>query len=262
MRVAIILLILSTSTFGQMRGGARMGFGGGRGFGGGHVVSRGGPGVIVHRPGVVFNNGVRFVGGFGNFPFNNGPFFPGVPASVLSLGPCGFTPCFNSGFVRFGHGFRHFGFSPFFGNGFFGGGFGGGFPVAVPIYSDYAAYSQPQADYAGYSQPQVMVQQPAEPQRLEITLVDRRSEKENESNPAEAAPKNPKGNYDDPGPPTTPAIFVFKDGTRKELANYAIMRGQLIDVTDGKIFRIPLENIDREKTLDANAKAGREIALP
>jgi hypothetical protein len=33
-------------------------------------------------------------------------------------------------------------------------------------------------------------------------------------------------------------------------------------VTDGKIFRIPLEKLDREKTLEANAKAGREITLP
>jgi hypothetical protein len=245
MRVAIIVLLLSTSAFTQMRGGARMGFGGGRGFGGGHIVHHGGPAVF-------FNPG--FNQPLGIIPQAGRPFFPGVPASVTSLGPCGFTPCF------FNHGFRHFGFSPFFGNGFFGG----GFPVAVPvpIYTDYAAYSQPQVGYAGYPQPQVMVQQPSEPQRLEVTIVDRRSEKENESNPVEAAPKSPKPHDDDPGPPTTPAIFVFKDGTQKELANYAIMRGQLIDVSDGKIFRIPLENIDREKTLDANAKAGREIALP
>jgi hypothetical protein len=40
------------------------------------------------------------------------------------------------------------------------------------------------------------------------------------------------------------------------------MRGQLIDVTEGKIYRIPLETVDREKTLAANAKAGREIQLP
>jgi hypothetical protein len=62
--------------------------------------------------------------------------------------------------------------------------------------------------------------------------------------------------------PSAPAIFVFKDGSRKELANYAIMRGELIDITGGKILRIPLESLDREKTLEANAKAGREITLP
>jgi hypothetical protein len=96
---------------------------------------------------------------------------------------------------------------------------------------------------------------------LEITIVDRRGERQTESESAEPPPAHPK--RDDPSPPATPAIFVFKDGSRKELANYAIMRGQLIDVTGGKIFRIgPLEKLDRDKTLDANAKAGREIQLP
>jgi hypothetical protein len=238
MRVAIILLLLSTSAVTQMRGGARVGFGGGRGFGGGHIVHHGGPAVF-------FNPG--FNQPLGIIPQAGRPFFPGVPASVTSLGPCGFTPCF------FNHGFRHFGFSPFFGNGFFGGGFASTFPVAVPV----PVYN----DYGTEPQPQIMVQQPPEPQRLEITIVDRRGEKENGSHPAEAAPETPKRN-DVPDAPTTPAIFVFKDGSRKELANYAIMRGELIDVTDGKIFRIPLEKLDREKTLEANAKAGREITLP
>jgi hypothetical protein len=234
MRVAIILLLLSTSALGQMRGGARMGFGG--------------HGVIVHRPGVVFNNGVRVVGGFGGFPINGGPFVPGVPASVTSLGPCGFTPCFRP-FFR--HGFRRFGVSPFIGNGFFGGGFVSAYPIAVPMYNDYA--TEPQL--------QVMVQQPTEPQRLEITIVDKRGENETQSNPAEAAPETPKRNHASDSR-RKPAIFVFKDGWRKELANYAITGGQLIDVTNGKVFRVPLEKIDWRKTFEANARAGRKITLP
>jgi hypothetical protein len=226
-RLSIIVLLLSISSLAQMRGF----HGGARGFGGRPVV------VAPHH-------GVRFVGGFPNSPFfNNGPFFHGVPASVTSLGPCGFTPCFHP-FFR--HGFRHFGFSPFF-----GGGFVSSFPVAVPVAVD--------SDYATQAQP--VVQQPALPQRLEITIVDQRGEKQNGSESAEPARANPK-HSDDPDRPNTPAIFVFKDGSRKELANYAIMHGQLMDVTDGKIFRIPLEKIDREKTLAANAKAGREIQLP
>jgi hypothetical protein len=227
MRVAIIVLLLSTSVVAQMRG-TRGGFRGGFPHHGG----------VIHRPGV-FHHGAGPL-----IPQAGRPFFPGVPASVTSLGPCGFTPCFQPFFK---HGFRRFGASPFF-----GGGFVGAYPVAVPI----ATY----ADYATVTQPPV-VQQPALPQSLEITIVDRRGEKQNEAEPAEPERVNPSRN-DDPDRPSPPAIFIFKDGSRKELANYAIMRGQLIDVTDGKLFRIPLETLDREKTLMANAKAGRAIQLP
>jgi hypothetical protein len=237
MRVAIILLLVSTSAFGQVRGGARMGFGGGR------VVQGGRPGVFI-RPG--------FHGGGGPFiPQAGRPFFPGVPARVPSGGACGFTPCFNSGFVRFGHfghfhhGFARFGFSPFF----WGGGFVSAYPYAYPFYGDY--------DYAAGQQepaPTTIVQQPALPQTLEVTIVDKRDEQNYESEPATPARGKPRQRL--------PAIFIFKDGWRKELGNYAISRGQLIDVTNGKVFRVPLDNIDWPKTFEANQRAGRKITLP
>ena len=231
MRVAIILLLFTSSVFAQMRGTRGGGFRGGFGHHGG----------VIHHPGVVFHGGARPLS---PIPQVGRPFFPGVPASVTSLGPCGFTPCFQPFFK---HGFRRFGRASFF-----GGGFVGAYPVAVPVptYADYV------------TQPQPVVQQPTLPQRLEIVIVDRRGEKQDDSEPTEPERVNPKHD-DDPAAPSVPAIFIFKDGSRKELANYAIMRGQLIDVTDGKLFRIgPLEALDRGKTLEANAKAGREIQLP
>jgi hypothetical protein len=247
MRVAILLLLLSTSLFAQMRGGARMGFGGG-GFGG-HIVSRGGPGGFV-RP------------GFGGRPFSTisqggRPFFPG--ARVTSLGPCRFSPCFGSGFGRFGrfghfrHGFGRFGFgfSPFgFSPFLWGGGFG------YPFFGDYD-YSAEQQQPA----PTTVVQQPALPQTLEVTIVDRRGEQQysEQQNESESAPPA-RGKTRQRS--RQPAIFVFKDGWRKELSNYAVTGGQLIDVTNGKVFRVPLDNIDWRKTFEANQKAGRKITLP
>ena len=62
--------------------------------------------------------------------------------------------------------------------------------------------------------------------------------------------------------PEDPAIFVFKDGTRKELANFAVMAGNLYDLSDGKMFKIAMNTIDREATLAANAQVGRAIQLP
>lgn len=241
MRFAIILLLLATSAFGQMHGH----FGGrgfhGRGFHGPGVVRSGGFGHGVGFRGHGFGRGVPFPGSF-----SGGPFFPGVPASVTSLGPCGFTPCVRPFFKPFG--FKRFG-SPFFRNGFFGGGFVGAYPIAVPVpvYANYAAESQP------------AVQQPLLPQRLEITIVHQRDKESNES--SESPPESPR-NSELSDPPNEPAIFIFRDGTRRVLRNFAIMRGQLIDLSDGKMFRIPLERVDREKTLAANAETGREIRLP
>lgn len=252
MRVAVILLLvstsISTSAFGQMRGGARMGFGGGR-------VVGGRSGVFVGRP-------------VSTIPQAGRPFFPGAPASVTFRGQCGFAPCFGPGFVRFGrfghfrHGFARFGFSPFgfsqfggFSPFFWGGGWAGAYPYAYPYSNDY--------DYAAEQQqpaPTTVVQQPALPQMLEVTIVDKRDERQNESEPA--APVGGKTQRGSAERSRQAAIFVFKDGWRKQLANYAITGGQLIDVTNGKVFRVPLDNIDWRKTFEANQKAGRKITLP
>lgn len=219
----VIVLLMGASSVAQMRGGARTGFRGAR------------SGVVVAP-----HHGVRFVGGFNNRPFFHRPFFPGVPASVTSLGPCGFTPCFHP-FFRFGHGFRHFNSFPII--------WGGGI-------WDSSYYATSDSAYATEAQPQVQPA-PVLPSQLEVTIVDQRGEQK-DSPAVKSQPTDSKLS----DAPAEPAIFIFKDGTRKELANFAIMRGQLIDVTDGKIFRIPLEKLDREATLAANAKAGREIQLP
>jgi hypothetical protein len=191
----------------------------------------------------------------------------GVPASVTSLGPQGFTPGINPLFpasgplmnplvptpapVRQGH----------------RGGRGGHGHVApiVPVYYGYPVYYSDYAypDQQAQAPTAPVVQQDAQPQRLEIVVVDKRDEEkraaQQEAELKEAAePK--QSNLS--SPPEDPAIFVFKDGSRKELANFAVMAGNLYDLSDGKMFKIALSSIDREATLAANAKMGREIQLP
>jgi hypothetical protein len=254
MRIAIVFLLLVSSSVAQMRGHFGGGGFGGRGFGGGGF----------HGPGVArfggFGHGVGFRGnGFGHpfpgsFGFNGGPFFPGVPASVTSLGPCGFTPCFGRfGFGHFGHsGFRRFGFSPFF-----GGGFWGGYPIFVggyPYYGDGVDNGYPVDQ-------QSMVPQPVGPQQLEITIVDKRHEHDEEDGDDASSARDPESprNSNLSDAPIEPTIFILVDGTRRDLRNFAIMRGQLVDLSDGKIFRIPIEKVDWKRTLAANAEAGHEI---
>jgi hypothetical protein len=174
----------------------------------------------------------------------------GVPSSVTSLGPLGFTPQINPLFPgnpapppRHDHR-RHI--------------------VPVPIYYGYPVYY---SDYS-YAQPEPQVQQPvvekeAPPQKVEIVIVDKRDEEKKQAAleadlKAAAEPRKSELN----SAPEEPAIFVFKDGTRKELANFAVMAGNLYDLSDGRMFKIALNTVDRDATLAANAQAGRAIQLP
>ncbi|HWK31754.1 MAG TPA: hypothetical protein VNR20_06655, partial [Terriglobales bacterium] len=123
------------------------------------------------------------------------------------------------------------------------------------------------SDYS-YPQPEPQVQQPvlekeAPPQKVEIVIVDKRDEeKKKEALEADlkaaAEPKKSELN----AAPEEPAIFVFKDGSRKELANFAVMAGNLYDLSDGRMFKIALNTVDRDATLAANAQVGRAIQLP
>jgi len=149
---------------------------------------------------------------------------------VVHNGPfltCGFTPCSRRVFVPIWWG-------SLWDDGFWENGYD------VP--DNYDRDSQRQ------------VEAPALPSKLEVTLVDER-----ESDNAEAK-KLPDAKLIEL--PEQPVIFILRDGSRKEMTSFAIMGGQLIDLSKDKIFRTPLDKIDRKATLAANAKAGREIQLP
>jgi hypothetical protein len=191
----------------------------------------------------------------------------GVPSSVTSLGPEGFTPTPRVFSAPLGHGFGH-GHNGRFGR----GGFNGGGVVGVPVYvyGGYPYYYDPSMD-SDYQQQLQQAQQaqdqqqtqPQQPQQLQIVVRDKRDqEKEAADNDkaVEEAAKPKNSNLSDP--PRDPAIFVFKDGSRKELGNFAIMAGMLYDLSDNKVHKYPLNAIDRDATLTANEQAGREINLP
>jgi hypothetical protein len=188
----------------------------------------------------------------------------GVPASVTSPGPNGINPLFPaSGPLmnplvpapavpvrqhRGGHDGRG----------------GRNHVTAVPVYYGYPVY------YSDYSYPQAepqvpepVVEREAPPQKVEIVIVDKRDDEKKQAQlEAELKQAAEPKKSDLSAPPQDPAIFVFKDGTRKELANFAVMAGNLYDLSDGRMFKIALNTIDREATLAANAQAGRAIQLP
>lgn len=179
----------------------------------------------------------------------------GVPASVTSLGPQGFTPdvparinpLFPEPVIRNPRPVHHDRHTRV---------------IAVPVYAGYPYYY---SDYTD-TQPQLpepVVQQQAPPQKVEIVIVDRRDEEKKKAAleadlKAAAEPKKSELT----SAPEDPAVFIFKDGSRKELANFAMMAGNLYDLSDGRMFKIALNTIDRDATLAANAKLGRAIQLP
>lgn len=190
----------------------------------------------------------------------------GVPASVTSLGPQGFTPGINPLFPATGPQVNPL--TPTAGHGHLRGGHRGTEMVAVPVYYGYYPYYGYDYDYEQQQQQQqqqsqVVQQQQAQPQQLQIVLVDKRDEeKRAQQNEAavQAAAEPRQSNLSDP--PENPAIFIFKDGTRKELSNFAVMAGNLYDLSDGKMMKIAMDTVDRDATIAANEQAGREISLP
>jgi hypothetical protein len=178
---------------------------------------------------------------------------PPIPASATSLGPFGFSKGF--GFSRgFGFGFkRGFGHSRFRLPGQHVGFFPVGIPVAVPIViaGDTDSDLEPERIARTVTQ---------EPQKVEITIVDRREDKR-EATP-EPAPPAAKAEPAIPEPELSPTIIVMADGSRKELRNYAIMGKDLFDLAENKMFRIPLDSVNVDATIAANAANGKQFRLP
>jgi hypothetical protein len=175
------------------------------------------------------------------------PFNRNIPASATSLGPFGFSS--GKDFVHFGKG-RHrlarhqIGFFPI------------GIPTPVIVIAD--------DDDDEPAPIQVASNTPAEPQKIEITIVDRRSQpNEKKSAPADPAPAKlePKAEAA-PEPEIAPTIIVLANGSRKELRNYAIMGKDLFDLADNKMLRIPLETVNVDATVAANAANGKQFRLP
>ena len=57
-------------------------------------------------------------------------------------------------------------------------------------------------------------------------------------------------------------LFVMRDGSQRELHNYAIMDGALYDLADGGMKKIPLDSVDLDATRKANEAAGKSFRMP
>lgn len=174
----------------------------------------------------------------------------GIPASVASPGP--------RGFVTFGPDFMPVGPPrrdrlnrvhlrtpvPLF--------------YAVPVYEiAYLPVTQNETSYRLVEPSPVR----GEPARVIVEIRDTRPQAEPGSKPAVATAPKPAPALE-PELPRVATIFIFQDGSRKELKDFAITATELIDLTDGLIKRSPLAALDRAATLKANAENGVQVQLP
>jgi len=219
---------------------------------------------------------------------------PGVPASVTSLGPNGYTGgCSQPGCGA--------GFYPFFPigstpntiakpghNGHHGGGHGGthhgtghsGGYVYVPY-----AYAVPVEVGPDDVAPEE-AGQPAEPDPPAPTVFEHRANVQpagNSSDPARYGDhyldsREPRANSADTTADPTPkhlnlspvseekipVVIVFKDGHQQEInnGNYAIVGEMLYDLSGPIAHKIKLADLDLEQTVQMNEQRGVEFNLP
>jgi hypothetical protein len=77
--------------------------------------------------------------------------------------------------------------------------------------------------------------------------------------PPVAAPVSGPASPEQSGPTT---LVIFHNGTRKEIQNYAITGQEFIDLSDGRMRRYPLADVDVQATIKENNQRGVDFRLP
>jgi hypothetical protein len=208
----------------------------------------------------------------------------GVPAGATSLGPRGFNNSNRGQFfqlpprpvLRDGHHSQRV-----------------IIPVGVPLYSygvypylysyPYSSYSTaPEMNNADYrvedpaissvTQPQIVVAPVQQPPQ--VIVIDNRGvrdatdEERQQAIANSKAAKKPK--VEEPKPEVKPeaedvgpmTVLVFRDGSRREVKNYAIMGKELIVLGAGSMRRIQLAELDLPLTAKENDVRGLDFKLP
>lgn len=174
----------------------------------------------------------------------------GLPASVASPGPRGYVTS-NPYFVpvgpprrdRLNRVYLHTPVPLFY---------------AIPVYEvAYLPAGQSETSFRVVEPPAT----PGEPARVIVEIRDTRPQAAPE--PKSVLTTAPKPALaPEPEPPRVATVFIFLDGSRKELKDFAITTTELIDLTDGLIKRSPLGSLDRAATLKTNAENGVQVHLP
>ena len=132
------------------------------------------------------------------------------------------------------------------------------YPYAVPVYPDYEVEQQPEGQQSQY--------EPYEPDPPAPTIFERR--------PVSAVPASARAAQPEPEPaaagvasgaeperPQEPTMLVFKDGTRLEIQNFAIV-GDVVFELSPDYRKIPLAELDLPATVKENDVRGADFHVP
>lgn len=187
---------------------------------------------------------------------------PGVPASVMSLGPNGFGSRWSSPSHFTVLHQRHFHhrrvvavFVPYY---------------AYPYYSSYAerpstaeyddTADRPRDDYfRDEDRYGAHFTDSREQERQRRREEDERQAKEEREKEAQKAGAKAESKPQDPEPAT---VLVFKDGHHQDVAGYAISGEVLYDLSHGRAKKILLADLDLPATIKLNDELGNDFRLP
>jgi hypothetical protein len=132
--------------------------------------------------------------------------------------------------------------------------------AAIPLFYDIYAPIVYVRDASGVEPTRIeRLDSRSEPQKIIVEIRDTR--------PAEAPPKEvivekKTAPREEAEAARTATVFIFLDGSRKELKDFAITQTELIDLSAGMIRRSPLSTVDRSATLRVNSENGVELYFP
>ena len=208
-----------------------------------------------------------------------GGHFLGTPPSVLSVSGPHLAPPVPSVTSIPNYGYTNFGYTRWYpyasyssyDNGSYRGrrgyshGYGGtGLSYAIPYYIPVDGYGY---DYVGgpdlYSGPPIGPSDPilhmvVEQPPAHYPSADLDSPQEPAAQPQPISQEQYAGHDDKPN---APSVLIFRDGRKREVANYAIM-GQTVYVFDKGTQKIALADLDVPATIKANDDRGLEFKLP
>ena len=140
-------------------------------------------------------------------------------------------------------------------------------PVVVPVYVPvaYEDAEPPQQKSEPESKVQVVIVERENldavvERKVKEQIEEKLGKKENTAGKLEPKPEPKQETMPEPELSTT--LIVFRDGSKKELHNYAIMGANLFDLSDSLMRRIALDSIDVPATQKANEAAGKQFRLP
>lgn len=280
MATSLFLLLAFLPMSAQMRGGRA---GGGGGFHG--SVARGGG--FRSAPATVYRGAPVRVYRGGPATFYHAPNSAGIVRRQVPMRHWGVGFGFGYGGYGYGgYGYRPYGFHhhhhdyddyPYYGYpyaySYYPYGYYGGYSVYDPsLYSDYSYYSN------GYSNDNAYAQQTQQlsdqVSSLSQQMQDLREENDNlrdyiaEHNAAPAPspdrriPPSVAQPLQPPEPPAPPTTLVYKDGHTVEIHSYAIVGNALWILSEKHATKVPLADLDLDKTQSVNEQHGVEFTAP